>query len=179
MAKSKCSGGNTKEQVAKNALNNFVNQISDEDNIGLYIFDKFGASERVALNHNNKSQILAEIEKSQANGNTPLRTSIAKGVRELAKQAGKQLEYGEYHLIVITDGEASGEKEKPVDVVSVSLDQTPIIIHSIGFCIDQNHSLNQPGKTIYKSADNPQELAKGLESVLAESEEFIVTEFDN
>jgi len=38
--------------------------------------------------------------------------------------------------------------------------------------------LNQPGKIYYKSAKNFDELSKGLEEVLAESESFIVTDFE-
>lgn len=178
MRERRCSGDKTKEEVAKKALNNFVQQISDDDNIGLYIFDNNESSQRVALGHHNKTQIIEEIQKSTAGGHTPLKTAMAKGVTELAKQSGKQLEYGEYHLVIITDGEAS-RYERPESVVNVSLSKTPIVIHSIGFCISEKHSLNQPGKTLYKSADNPQELLRGLESVLAESEEFVVTDFED
>lgn len=177
MAEKKCSGVYSKETVAKKALKKFVQSIGPDENIGLFIFDRFGAKQWVPLGKNNKKLILQGIDMSQAMGSTPLRTSIAKGVTELAKQAGKQLEYGEYHLVIITDGEASGQREQPGDVVAAALKQTPIVIHSIGFCISENHSLNQPGKTLYKSANNAEELAKGLESVLAESEEFVVTDF--
>jgi hypothetical protein len=59
------------------------------------------------------------------------------------------------------------------------LKTTPINIYSIGFCIGENHALNQPGRTFYKAADNPAALRKGLEEVLAESETFDETEFSN
>lgn len=55
---------------------------------------------------------------------------------------------------------------------------SPIQIHTIGFCIGPDHSLNIPGRTMYKAADNPQQLEKGLQDVLAESETFDVSDFD-
>lgn len=177
MSEVKCSGKSTKEVVAKEALVNFVSQIDQKDNVGLFIFDKKGAKQRAPLGKNNRDEIISEINQSYASGTTPLRTSIKMGLNELSKQAGKQLEYGEYHLVVVTDGEASGKRENPSDVVQAALDKTPIIIHTLGFCIGKNHSLNQPGKIFYKSADSPKELAAGLDSILAESEEFTVTEF--
>jgi hypothetical protein len=45
-------------------------------------------------------------------------------------------------------------------------------LHTIGFDIGEGHSLNQPGKTDYSSAQNPEQLRKSLQDVLAESEEF-------
>jgi hypothetical protein len=50
-------------------------------------------------------------------------------------------------------------------------------IHTIGFCLNQSHALNIPGKTLYKAADNPEALAEGLESVLAEAPDFNVDSF--
>ncbi|HOP65078.1 MAG TPA: hypothetical protein PK906_16995, partial [Spirochaetota bacterium] len=84
--------------------------------------------------------------------------------------------YGEYSLIILTDGQATdGNKMKyAVDRI---LEDTPIAIHTIGLKIGAGHALNQPGKIYYKAAENLKELSKGLESVLAETEDFTVTDF--
>jgi hypothetical protein len=86
-------------------------------------------------------------------------------------QGRRQLGYGEYTIVVVTDGIANSipRLQKVVDKL---IADTPINIYSIGFCIGQEHSLNQPGRTLYKSADNPEQLQKGLQEVLAESESF-------
>jgi hypothetical protein len=47
----------------------------------------------------------------------------------------------------------------------------PVQIYTIGFCISES-ALNQPDRIIYQSANNPEELRKGLERVLAESTRF-------
>jgi Ca-activated chloride channel family protein len=76
---------------------------------------------------------------------------------------------------VITDGEAS--HEDPRDIVNQLIAESPVVLHTIGFCIGAEHSLNQPGRTVYQSADNPQELAQGLAEVLAEAPAFDVKKF--
>lgn len=89
----------------------------------------------------------------------------------LEKQAAAQLGYGEYNLVVVTDGDASdgSDLEKIVDLVA---GQTPINLYTVGFCIDDRHVLNQEGRTEYRSALNTEELGTALQAVLAESEEF-------
>lgn len=177
MAGSKCASGSTKETVAKRAVSQFIDQIDEQDNVGLFIFDGQGGSERIPLGIGNRDTLKNSIQRSSANGGTPLHTAIETGVRKLAGQAARQLEYGEYHLVIITDGEASGN-EDPSRIVASALVKTPIIIHTVGFCINDEHSLNQPGKILYKSADNPKALSEGLASVLAESEDFVITDFE-
>ena len=80
--------------------------------------------------------------------------------------------------MVVTDGIANNEQRLSKNVNAI-LATTPITIYSIGFCIGQNHALNQPGRTFYKAADNPAALRKGLEAVLAESESFDEAEFSD
>jgi hypothetical protein len=91
-------------------------------------------------------------------------------------RAAAQLGYGEYHLVVVTDGEAN-QGEDPRAIVDVITRKSPIVVHTIGFCIGQNHSLNQPGKTVYRAADNPEDLERGLAEVLAEAPSFDAQSF--
>jgi len=51
------------------------------------------------------------------------------------------------------------------------------VLHTIGFCIDSKHTLNQAGRTIYTAANNPEALRQGLSNVLAEAPQFSVTKF--
>ena len=94
------------------------------------------------------------------------------------EQGRRQLGYGEYTIVVVTDGYANSISRLK-GVVDKILSKSPITIYSIGFCIGEEHSLNQPGRTIYKSADNPEQLQKGLQDVLAESETFDEDAFSN
>ncbi|MGF1623361.1 MAG: hypothetical protein ACFCVH_00645, partial [Alphaproteobacteria bacterium] len=81
-------------------------------------------------------------------------------------------------IVVVTDGYAE-DPEAMTDQVHALLSGTPVTIHTIGFCISENHALNLPGLVYYRSAMDPGELLLGLESVLAESPDFQVTDFDS
>lgn len=177
MTNSRCSGGKSKMDAAKSAVSTFVQQIPQDSNIGLLAFDYHGTSERVALGSNNRPQMLAAVKDVYANGGTPLRSAISRGYASLEAQAKKQLGYGEYHLVVITDGEANSS-QNPSKIVDKILADSPVLIHTIGFCIEGGHSLNQAGRIDYKQANDPESLRKGLQEVLAEAPSFQQDQFD-
>ncbi len=77
---------------------------------------------------------------------------------------------------MVTDGEAS-EGQDPTGAVKLILDRSPVVLHTIGFCIGERHSLNQPGRTIYRAADNPNQLRQSLSGVLAEAPKFDASGF--
>ncbi len=167
----------TKTAVAKKAGVAFVDQVSPEDNIGLITFDGRGIVVRAPLGINNRDVLKKEILAIGADSGTPLGVATELAYKELTKQAQRQLGYGEYHLILLTDGEAS-DTSIFNRIVEEILTHSPIIVHGMGFCVSKNHSMNQPGRTIYKEAGNFRELLEGLQSVLAESPDFIVKEFN-
>ena len=177
MAESRCSSGKSKISVAKSAVIEFINKIPGDANLGLLVFDKRGTSERVPLGLNARDQAIAEIRRVQSGGGTPLDSVIRLAYRSLTRQAESQLGYGEYHLVVVTDGEAS-EGQNPSGIVKTVTADSPVVLHTIGFCISGSHSLNQAGITLYKSANNPMDLARGLDSVLAEASDFTVDSFE-
>lgn len=165
-----------KLEIARKALTRFIRVIPDKSNIGLTSFDGSGFFERSPLG-TSKSEIIKQVEKIRAGGNTPLGGCIDIAYEKLGIQAARQMGYGEYNLVIITDGEAT-DGDKMGYAVERILTETPVVIYTIGLRIGEGHALNQPGKIYYKSADNYEELSKGLESVLAETEDFIVMEFD-
>ncbi|MBI3552084.1 MAG: VWA domain-containing protein [Elusimicrobia bacterium] len=176
MADRKCSGQATKMEAAKQALAEFSKAVPASAQLGLLAFDGRGISERVPLGRGNRDRFLQEVRSVTAAGGTPLKSAIALGVSKLEDAARRQLGYGEYNLVIVTDGEA-GQGEDPRGVVDEILARSPVMIHTIGFCIGKNHSLNQPGRTVYRTADNPAELRSGLGEVLAESATFDVAGF--
>jgi len=177
MSESNCSHGQSKIDVAKTAVVEFIKKIPDDANIGLVIFDNSGSYERSVLSKQSKNGAIQQVRRASSGGGTPLKTSIQHAYNSLSAQAVKQLGYGEYHLVVITDGEAS-KGEEPYYIVEDLLKNSPVVLHTIGFCIKGGHSLNQAGNTFYKSANNPEQLAIGLDSVLAEAPDFKVDTFD-
>lgn len=177
MAANECSGRNTKARVAISAVNSFVDQIPSSANVGLLVFDRNGIDTRIKLGTQNRSELKEKVRTVNFGGGTPLHTAISQGLVELEEQASKQLGYGDYNIVIVTDGAAS-KSESPEDLVNSIYKNSPVAIRTIGFCLGESHSLNQPGITYYKSADNPESLREGLASVLAESDSFDVTSFE-
>jgi Ca-activated chloride channel family protein len=165
-----------KMDTAKAALSRFVEQVPQNANLGLLVFDDRGLSERAELGAP-RQQILDQIQRVNAAKYTPLRSALEIAYDKITKQGARQLGYGEYNIVVVTDGEAS-DGEEPDRIVNTILSNSPVVIHTIGFQIGPYHSLNQPGRIYYKQADNFEELSKGLDEVLAELESFSVAEFD-
>lgn len=175
MAAQECGEGKRKIEVAKDAVRQFAEQVPAEANLGLYVFDRKGWSERVELGSDNRVRFQDAVAGVGAGGNTPLKESTQFAYRQLTRQAEKQRGYGEYHLVVVTDG-ASTDGD-PMPVVMNILKESPVLVETIGFCINERHSLNQPGLTSYRSANDPESLRKGLAAVLAEAPNFDTAQF--
>lgn len=163
--------------VAKQAVVAFTKKLTPEDSLGLIVFDNAGTSVRVSLQPDNSAIFTSAVNKVSTGGGTPLADATTYGYKELRTQAAKQRGYGEYHLIIVTDGEANGGQD-PGQLVRMIVQGTPINIHSIGFQFSGNHSLNQQGITTYYQADNYDELMNSFTSILAESTSFDVSDFN-
>jgi uncharacterized protein YegL len=178
MRNSRCSGDASKIDVALSALQRFVATVPAGANLGLAVFDSHGLGERVPLGTDNRTAFDSALSAIKARGGTPLRSSIQLAYDQLTIQAQRQLGYGEYHLVVVTDGRPDPEEEDPTDVVDRIIDQSPVVVHTIGFCLGEDHVLNQPGRTLYMAADSPEQLDQGLASVLAEAPSFDAANFE-
>jgi uncharacterized protein with von Willebrand factor type A (vWA) domain len=159
---------------AKWAVREFLKKVPDDVNLGLYVFDRNGKREEVPLGPNNRAQFLGAIDAVKAGGNTPLGDAITRGSKALAKQYKKQLGYGEYRLIVITDGEATDYLASGVNEAK----QNKIPIYTIGFDMGQEHELRQHSIS-YRSADSAAEVEQALEEAAAELDIFDPTAFPN
>lgn len=179
MLEVECSNGELKMDVATRAVQRFIAQIPAEANIGLAVFDSEGLSERVPLAVNNRKELRQALQAVSADQSTPLRSAITLAYQQIEKQAASQLGYGEYHLVVITDGQAQPDDEDPREIVDTVIKESPVVIHTVGFCIGEDHSLNQPGRTFYAAAESPEDLQQGLSAVLAEAPSFDSTTFQN
>jgi uncharacterized protein YegL len=176
MSERACMGDGRKMDQAKAALETFSKAVPRNANLGLLVFDSRGVQEHVPLALDNRPNFLRQVAITAPSGGTPLRDAVALARQRLEDQARRQLGYGEYTLVVVTDGEASGGQD-PRPVVNDMLARTPIIIHTIGFCINTRHSLNQPGRTVYKAANDRADLERGLEAALAEAPAFTADRF--
>jgi hypothetical protein len=177
MLVSECSDGARKIDAAITALERFVEQVPPDANLGLAVFDASGLSERVPLANGNHDVFRGALQAVSAEGGTPLRSAITLGYERLTAQARRQLGYGDYHLVVVTDGVPDPASEMPTAIVRSMLAESPVVLHTIGFCIGEDHVLNQPGRTYYVAANSPEQLQQGLGSVLAEAPSFDVATF--
>ena len=172
MGASECCNPSRKIDVAKSAVIAFAKLLGKDDNIGLYVFDNYNTSERLSLARVsiNAAAFEMAVNGIKEGGGTPLYGSVRQAFASLSEQMKRQLGYGEYHIVIVTDG-AAGDSEEGV-IGQILASPTPIVIHTIGLCIGAGHSLNQPGKMYYTDGRSTETLQKGLSQVLAESEKF-------
>jgi Ca-activated chloride channel homolog len=171
-----CTGGKGKSKikVAKEAVREWLTTVPADENVGLVSFNDAGWTV-VSLQSGDRRDFIQAIQKIRAGGYTPLASAIKTAMGMLTQQGQKQLGYGEYTIVVVTDGADNDRSESLSHWVDAALERTPIQLYTIGFCISGHHSLNQPGRITYREAKNPQELRQGLQGVRAESESFDAT----
>ena len=178
MGETGCSGSYpTRVGAARAALAAWLDSVPAEANLSLVVFENGIVSLRVPLGTGNRQAIIAVVDDAIPGGMTPLNDAVTLARSVLEKQAARQRGYGEYRIVVITDG-AHSEGQDPAGVINeiFSNHANPIELHTIGFCIEGS-ALNRPGVTYYRSADNPEDLRAGLESALAEADAFDITQF--
>ncbi len=166
-----CGDGQRRIDVAKRAIGTFFDALPKHSNVGLIIFDSQGARDAVPLKPNDPTLLKQITSGSQAGGGTPLGETLNYAHDKLMIQGQKQLGYGEFNIVVLTDGAAS-DKQMMEDAVADITAKSPINIHTIGFCLGEKHALNKKGVVNYQPAANAAELIKGLKTVLAEAPSF-------
>ena len=171
-----CSGDRPKMAVAQEALKEFAASLPADANLGLQVFDGRGIRDLLPLGTRNRQEFNKFVDGVRPNASTPLLTAVRQAYAKILAQGGRQLGYGEYHLVIVTDGIAD-QGQDPTPAVNQILAESPVVVQTIGFCIGAKHALNQEGRTIYRAADNPEQLRQGLTDVLAEAPQFTVTEF--
>lgn len=170
---SKCGGNNrfsTKHMGARWAIEQFVDQVPEDVNLGLYVFDKRGSSLRMPLEAN-RAKFLELIKEIKPDGGTPLAKAIRSGTLELVKQYRQQLGYGEFRLVVVTDGEAKGLTEAALYAAEMGMP-----IYTIGLCVSPNHVLREFSVS-YTAANDFEAMSAGLADTLAELPDFDNTHF--
>lgn len=161
----------TKIESAKWAVKEFIAKVPPDVNLGLYVFDGKGEREVVSLGSGNHNKFLQEVDKIRADGGTPLAKGMRVATQHLIEQYKKQLGYGEYRLVVVTDGQANNIPEASLNAIKYG-----IPIYAIGLCIGDNHPLRQYAFS-YRAADSGEDLRRGLEETLAELPSFDIKEF--
>ena len=166
----KFSGDQTKSKMeaAKMALLEVLSKVPADTHIGLLVFS--GANIRsewvYPLGPKDTQKLTAAIQLPQPSGNTPLGRYIRIGANRLLEQREKQYNYGNYRLLVVTDGEAS-DAEKVRHYTPEILNRQ-IRIDVIGVDMQTDHMLANVVDS-YRKADNPGELVAAVSQILAET----------
>ena len=166
----KFSGDRTKSKMeaAKAALEEVLSKVPDDTHIGLLVFS--GANVRnewvYPLGPKDTQKLIAAIHLPQPSGNTPLGKYIRIGANRLLEQREKQYNYGNYRLLVVTDGEASDADK--VKHYTPEILNRQIRIDVIGVDMKTDHMLAKVVDS-YRKADNPGELVAAVSEILAET----------
>lgn len=159
--------GVSRMNVAKLALRQFVSEAPADVNLGLAIFGSRGIEILVPLGRDNRGQLQAAITGIRLwNGGTPLGEAIVAGTDRLMDRYKQQLGYGEYRLVVVTDGENNGKVS--VSEAGAYAHRFGMPIYTIGFTVRGRHQL-QDHSFWYKPASGVGELKDSLRETLVES----------
>lgn len=178
MTTKECSGQDSRMVAGGKAVISFSAKRPAHDNFGLVLFTGSSPYARVAAPlGRDRTVFVQEVQKASPDFNTPLGPAIEVAYAELFKQGKRQGWYGSYHIVVVTDGDWN-QGSDPGPIVQKIVRGSPVQIHTVGFCTGEKHRLNIPGFTSYASADNAEQVNKGLQAVLAaESDVFTDSQF--
>jgi len=172
-----CSG-KSKIDGAKEAITRFLKNIPDNVNIGLMLFGTGsgeGFAEILPIGSGNKDEFMKIINSLQPTGRTPLGEALLASVDKIIEQYKKQLGYGTYRIIIITDGEQTGiDLKEPCNYLA---QHGFIGLYSIGLCMKSSHTLKKYSLS-YRDANNYEELEQALVEATAESDVFDPGLFD-
>lgn len=162
---------------AKQALHAYVDGLPKdrEINLGLVVFDGSGIRSAVEFGSTaskDRTQFLQQIDNVEAGGGTPLADAMNVGTDALLKQCQRQLNYGDYRMIVVTDGEPDFGQN--LDAACSQAASFGFSIYTIGFNIGDGHPLKQ-WATSYETAASADELARKLQNTAAEPDNYVPT----
>ncbi len=166
----KFSGDRTKSKMeaAKAALQEVLAKVPDDTWIGLLVFS--GANIRnewvYPLGEKDTQKLIAAINLPQPGGGTPLGKYIRIGANRLLEERAKQYNYGNYRLLIVTDGEASDAAQ--VEYYTPEILNRQIRVDVIGVDMETDHMLAKVVDS-YRRADNPGELVAAVSEILAET----------
>ena len=160
------SGGVRRIEAAKKAIEIVLKQFPADTKLGLLLLngDRSKQHWAIPLELLSVPQATRKVESVIADGGTPLGDRVREGADALLQLREKQI-YGNYRLLIVTDGEANDAKLLALylpDVLSRGL-----IVDAIGVDMKQNHSLATRVHS-YRRADDGAALSKAIQEVFAE-----------
>jgi len=161
--------GVSRMDAAKNALKVVLKTLPEDTEVGLLVFGSRRSNQKGPWNYplgrRKDAVLMAAIDEVYPTGKTPLGEYIKIGADALLKDRDKNLGYGTYRLLVVTDGEASDEDK--MERFAPEIVDRGIVLDVIGVDMERSHTLKRMA-TSYRAADRPEELVEAVREVLAE-----------
>ncbi len=157
----------SKMDAAKAALREVLAKVPDDTYIGLLVFSGSNVQDEwvYPLGPKDTDRLMAAIDIPKPGGGTPLGKYMRVGANRLLEQREKQYNYGNYRLLIVTDGEAQ-DKAKVAQYTPEILNRQ-IRVDVIGVDMKTDHNLAKDADS-YRKADNPGELVAAVSQILAE-----------
>jgi hypothetical protein len=162
-------GPRPKIEVAKQALSGVVRQLPADAQLGIMLLNQNAAANfwLVPLGKLDKPQAFERIRGLRAEGRTPLGIRLKHAADALLEVRQRQI-YGDFRLLVITDGEASDPEV--LEGYLPDLLSRGFSLDVIGVAMTADHSLAQRAHS-YRRAADAASLTQALQEVLAEATE--------
>lgn len=156
-----------KMQAAKRALKEVLKTVPQNTQIGLLVFSGTNVKNHwvYPLGPRNDNRLNNAIDMIEPGGGTPLGAYIKIGADRLIQERKNQMGYGNYRLLIVTDGQA--QDIKLVNSYTPEVLSRGIIMDVIGVDMVQNHILATKVHS-YRKADDPDSLKKAIAEVFAE-----------
>ncbi len=167
MSRSMRKTGTVKMAAAKMALKEVLKHVPRTTHIGLLVFSSKNLRDDVLypLGPRDDAALMRAIDIPQPGRGTPLGAYIKKGADMLLEERERQLGYGTYRLLIVTDGEA--DDKKLVNRFTPEVISRGIIVDVIGVDMKGTHTLATKA-TSYRRADDPASLKQAVAEVFAE-----------
>ncbi len=156
-----------KMEAAKTALKEVLKTVPKDTNIGLLVFSGENVKNDwvYPLGPRDDQKLNISINMIQAGGGTPLGFYIKKGADRLLQEKTRQMGYGKYKLLIVTDGEA--QDGDLVEIYTPDVLSRGIVMDVIGVEMAQKHTLANKVNS-YRKANDPASLKRAIAEVFAE-----------
>lgn len=157
-----------KLSVARDALKEVLRQLPESTRVGLLVFG--GGTERTddwyyPLSARDDTRLFAAIDATRAGRGTPLGAYIKRAADRLLEERRRQLGYGTFRLLIVSDGEA--QDQDLVNRYTPEVMARGITMDVIGVAMASRHTLATRVHS-YRTANDEESLRRALREVLAE-----------
>lgn len=155
--------GGTRMTVAKKALSTVLGNLKDDVRVGVVLLNPTPVAKNnwlIPLGQVNPAEAVKKINELRENGGTPLGYYMKVGADALLELRAKE-HYGNYRLLVVTDGEANSDDAPKLEAYLPDIQRRGIAVDVIGLDMRGEHSLATKVAS-YRRGDDPASLTKAI-----------------